>query len=156
MRYISASARRLVTAAVCATALATGTAAWSEPSDIAAEKDAKPSIKVKASPMVSFAPSRVVLTAEVRGGPKDYEEFYCASVEWDWGDGTKAEAKTDCEPYEPGKSEIKRRYTYERVFRTAGDYNVEFRLKQKNKTVGSGRTTIRVRPGLTDGIGDDR
>jgi hypothetical protein len=156
MKHISALVPRIASAVVCAAALAIGTVAWSEPFDKASDKNTKPSLKVKASPTVSFAPARVVLTVDVQGGAKDYEEFYCASVEWDWGDGTKAESKSDCDPYEAGKSEIKRRYTYERVFRTAGDYNVEFRLKQKNKTVATARTTIRVRPGLADGIGDDR
>ena len=154
MPDFSASLRRSISAAACAVAVATAAAALPEASDTGAD-NAKPSIKLKASPIVSFAPARVVLTAEVKGGPNDYEEFYCATVEWDWGDGTKAEAKTDCDPYEAGKSEIKRRYTYNRVFRIAGDYNVEFRLKQKDRTVGTGRTTIKVRPGLADGI-DDR
>ena len=154
MPDFSASLRRSISAAACAVAVATLAAGLPEASDTGAD-NAKPSIKLKASPIVSFAPARVVLTAEVKGGPNDYEEFYCATVEWDWGDGTKAEAKTDCDPYEAGKSEIKRRYTYNRVFRIAGDYNVEFRLKQKDRTVGTGCTTIKVRPGLADGI-DDR
>ena len=150
------SVRRHIRTLLCAGALASVSVALPEAFDIAGDKDQKPSIRVKASPIVSFAPSRVVLTAELRGGANDYEEFYCPTVEWDWGDGTKAESKTDCDPYEAGKSEIKRRYTYDRIFRTAGDYNVEFRLKQKNKTVASARTMIKVRPGLADGIGDDR
>jgi hypothetical protein len=154
MPDFSAFVRRIASAVACAIALATAAAAMPAASNIGAE-DAKPSIKLKASPIVSFAPARVVLTAEVKGGANDYEEFYCATVEWDWGDGTKAESKTDCDPYEAGKSEIKRRYTYNRIFRIAGDYNVEFRLKQKDRTVGTGRTTIKVRPGLADGI-DDR
>jgi hypothetical protein len=41
------------------------------------------------------------------------------------------------------------------VFRIPGDFNVEFRLKQKNKTVATARTSIKVRPGLQDGF-DDR
>ena len=153
MRQLSAASRRIVPAAVCAAAIAIAMSASPLASD-AADNNEKPKIKIKATPIVSFAPSRVVVTAEVNGGADDYEEFYCATVEWDWGDGTKAESKTDCEPYEAGKSEIKRRYTYDRIFRMAGDYNVEFRLKQKNKTVGSARTSIKVRPGLTDGFYD--
>ena len=155
MRDFTASVRRIVSAAACAIGVATAAAALPEASNTGADENVKPSIKVKASPIVSFAPARVMLTAEVKGGANDYEEFYCATVEWDWGDGTKAEATTDCDPYQAGKSEIKRRYTYNRIFRIAGDYNVEFRLKQKDRTVGVGRTTIKVRPGLADGI-DDR
>lgn len=154
MRQLSAATRRIVTVAVCAAALAIGTSVTQTASTGAADKNERPKIKIKATPVVSFAPSRVVVTVEVSGGPNDFEEFYCATVEWDWGDGTKAESKTDCDPYEAGKSEIKRRYTYDRIFRTAGDYNVEFRLKQKNRTVGSARTSIKVRPGLSDGFYD--
>ena len=64
----------------------------------------------------------MVLTAELRGGADDYEEFYCGSVEWDWGDDTKSESKTDCEPYEAGKSEIKRRFTIDHTYNIAGEY----------------------------------
>ena len=120
-------------------------------------KENKPSVSVKASPNVGFAPMRVIITAEIKGGPDDYEEFYCAAVEWDIvsldgkGDGSKSEQKLECDPYEPGKSEIKRRYVREQVFKYSGEYNIKFNLKQKNKVVGGGRTSIKVRAGLGDG-----
>jgi hypothetical protein len=92
----------------------------------------------------------MVLTADLKGGANDYEEFYCASVEWDWGDDTRSESKTDCEPYEAGKSEIKRHFTIDHTFNTAGEYRVEFRLKQKDKIVGRGSTDVKIRPGIGD------
>ena len=125
----------------------------------------KPSISLKATPPVGFTPLRVVVTAELKGGANDYEEFYCASVEWDWGDDTKSETKADCDPYEAGKSEIKRRYVQEHTFRAVSSplsdpggvnsapgiqYRVKFTLKQKNRTVGSGQTTIEIRTGSND------
>jgi hypothetical protein len=118
--------------------------------------DQKPSVSVKASPTVGFAPMRVVLTAELKGGTDDYEAFYCATVEWDitsvsgLGDGNKSEQKLECDPYVAGESEIKRRFVREQIFRSGGEYRVRFNLKQKDKVVGHGGTTIRVR----DGIGD--
>jgi hypothetical protein len=128
--------------------------AASEPSSQDQKK--KPSISVKANPALGFAPLRVVLTAELKGGANDFEDFYCAGVEWkfgeDWGgDSTKdmkAEAQTDCDPYEEGKSEIKRRYIKEQTFRIPGRYRILFRLKQKDKIVGSGQTTIDIREGI--------
>jgi len=116
----------------------------------------RPSVSLKASPSVGFAPTRVVLTAELKGGVDDYPDYYCPAVEWQWGDDTRAESKIDCEPYEAGKSEIKRRYVFDRVFQTPGDYRVEFRLKQKDKVVGLGSTTVRIRPGLRDGGGNQQ
>ncbi len=122
-------------------------------SDIADKK--KPSISIRASPAAGFSPLRVVLTAELKGGDNDFPDYYCPTIEWVWGDDTRAESTADCDPYEAGTSEIKRRYTVSRIFQTAGNMKVEFRLKQKNKVVGSGSTTVNVRPGLRDGGGGE-
>lgn len=113
----------------------------------------RPKITVRASPQAGFSPLRIVLTAELKGGDNDYQEFYCPTVEWIWGDDTRAQTTGDCDPYEPGKSEIRRRYTVSRVFNISGEYRVEFRLKQKDKYVGSGSILVRVQPGVRDGGG---
>ena len=113
----------------------------------------KPKITVRASPQAGFSPLRIVLTAELKGGDNDYPEFYCPTVEWIWGDDTRAQTTGDCDPYQAGKSEIQRRYTVSRVFNTSGEYRVEFRLKQKDKYVGSGSIVVRVQPGIRDGGG---
>lgn len=112
--------------------------------------DKKASLSLKATPSIGFSPARVVATAEVKGGPNDAENLYCASVEWIWGDETRSESKTDCEPYEAGRSEIKRRYTLDHIYQTAGNYRIEFWLKQKNKRVLGGHTSVTVRPGARD------
>ena len=96
-------------------------------------------------------PKMVVLTAELVGGANDFEEYYCSTVEWEWGDGTKSESSNDCAPYEAGKSEIKRRFTVEHVFR-AGQYRVSFHLKRNDKMVGNATITLQIRPGLRDGF----
>src|SRR5262245_20530277 len=110
----------------------------------------RPQVKLRAQPVIAMAPARIVLTAELVGGANDFEEFYCAAIEWEWGDGTQSESATDCPPYEAGKSEIKRRYTVEHVFR-AGAYRVMFHLKRRDKSVGTASVNIQVRPGLRDG-----
>ena len=115
------------------------------------DKPKRPKLTVKVTPSMAISPARVVASADVDGGPDDFEEFYCATVEWDWGDDTKSNATTDCEPYEAGKSEIKRRFTADHVYRTAGDYRVVFRLKKKAKVVGSTTASVRIRPGIGDG-----
>jgi hypothetical protein len=110
----------------------------------------RPQLRLKAQPVIAMAPARVVLTAEVVGGPNDFEEFYCPTVQWEWGDGTQSESASDCAPYEAGKSEIKRRYTVEHVFR-AGVYRVMFHLKRRDKSIAAASVNIQIRPGLRDG-----
>lgn len=119
------------------------------------QKDApdagRPKLLLRAQPVIAMAPARIVLTAELVGGANDFEEFYCSAIEWEWGDGTKSESSSDCAPYEAGKSEIKRRFTVEHVFR-AGMYRVMFHLKRHDKSVGAATINIQVRPGLRDGF----
>ena len=146
----------IVRVAVVTSALTIGIAANQ------AGEDKKASVSLKATPSIGFSPARVVVTAEVKGGADDSEDLYCASVEWDWGDDTKSETKADCDPYEPGKSEIKRRYVQEHTFRSImtdipgapgmptgpTQFRVRFLLKQKNKVVGSGQTIVEIRSGM--------
>jgi hypothetical protein len=108
----------------------------------------KPSLTLKATPAVSFAPARIVVVAEVKGGPNDFEEFYCPSIEWDWGDFTSSTAEADCEPYETGKSEIKRRYTIEHRYKNPGCYKIVLRLKKGNKIIATANAMVQVRAGL--------
>jgi len=110
----------------------------------------RPKLTLKANPVVSISPSRVVLTAELVGGSNDYEEYYCPTIEWDWGDGTESDSTIDCEPYQSGKSEIKRRFTVEHVFR-AGNYRVMFRMKRSGHPLAAATANIQVRPGIRDG-----
>jgi hypothetical protein len=108
----------------------------------------KPSLSLKASPAISFAPARIVVVAEVKGGSNDYEEFYCPTVEWDWGDDTLSTANSDCEPYAAGKSEIRRRYTVEHRYKNPGAYKIILRLKKADKIVATANSQIQVRSGL--------
>jgi hypothetical protein len=127
-------------------------AAAQRPDKEGKDKDAdsrRPKVTLKAQPVVSMSPARVVLTAELQGGADDYEEFYCPSVEWDWGDGTHSESTLDCAPYESGKSTIKRRFTVEHIFR-AGAYKVMFRLKRHDKALAAATVTIQVRQGVRE------
>lgn len=112
------------------------------------EKDPRPKTTVRAQPMIAMSPARVVVTAELSGGAGDFEEYYCPTVEWDWGDDTRSESTSDCEPYEAGKSEIKRRFTVEHIYRRAGNYRISFRMKRHDKTVGAATTNVQIRPGL--------
>jgi hypothetical protein len=114
--------------------------------------DKKPSLSLKATPPAGFAPLRVHLVVDVRGGPNDYADFYCPTVHWDWDDGTISETSEDCNPYEAGKSTIRRRFSADHTFRLSGDYRLTFRLKQKDKVVSSATTTLTVRAGANEGF----
>jgi hypothetical protein len=110
----------------------------------------KPSLSLKATPAISFSPARVRASAEVRGGADDYQEFYCPTIEWEWGDGTASESTEDCDPYEAGKSTIKRRFSAEHLYMQAGNYKVLFRIKRKDKALAAATVSIQIRPGLRD------
>lgn len=118
--------------------------------DSKTEDAKKPKVTLKAQPVIAMAPARVVLTAELNGGDNDYEDFYCPTIEWDWGDGTQSESTTDCPPYEAGRSEIKRRFTVEHRFQRPGAFRVTFKLKRRDKATGLASVSLQVRPGLRD------
>jgi hypothetical protein len=108
----------------------------------------KPSLSLRVTPPVGFAPLRTRLVVDVKGGDDDFVDFYCPTVEWDWGDGTVSANSEDCDPYEAGKSAIRRRFSTEHTFRQAGAYRVAFRLKQKDRVVGMSTVNVQVRAGL--------
>jgi len=129
------------------------TVAHAQPSQ-EADKDRRPKLALRSAPQISFSPARVTFTAEFRGGVDDYEDYYCPTVEWDWGDGTQSEATQDCEPYEAGRSEIRRFYTAAHVFDIAGRYTVVFRVKRGKKVITTMSTVVQVRPGVRDPTGE--
>jgi len=110
----------------------------------------KPSLSLKATPAMSFAPARLTFQAEVKGGADDNEEFYCPTVEWEWGDLTTSTSEADCEPYEAGKSTIKRRYTVQRQFKNPGGFDVVIRLKKGSKVIAQAKASVTIRAGLGD------
>jgi len=144
MMVHTASARRVLTTLLVA--LSIGVCVYAQKSG----EDKKPSLSLKATPMAGFAPLRVRLTVDVKGGPNDFQDYYCPSLEWEWGDDLHSGNSEDCSPYEAGKSEIKRRYTAEHVFRYEVTYRVVLRLKQKDRVVATSSTTVEVRPGVRD------
>jgi hypothetical protein len=103
-----------------------------------------PKVTVRASPALGLAPLRVVATAELVGGADDDRDYYCPKVEWRWGDDTVSTTDADCDPYEPGKSEIRRHYSSEHRFVESGVYEVAVIFKQGDKAIDNGHITIRV------------
>lgn len=113
-------------------------------------EDRKPSVSLKATPPVGFAPLKVRVTVDLKGGADDYIDFYCPAVEWQWGDDVSSENSEDCAPYQAGKSSIQRHFSAEHIYRQSGSYRLTFRLKQKDRVIGIGTANVQVRAGLQD------
>lgn len=131
-------------------------AAAQKPDQKVAQKpgdDKRPSLTLKVTPPLGFSPLRVHASIDVRGGPDNAEDFYCPAIAWDWGDGTVSETSEDCEPYTESTSTIRRRFAADHTFQQGGAYRVMFRLKQKNRVVGSASTNVQVRAGVRDDFG---
>jgi hypothetical protein len=110
----------------------------------------KPSLTLRASPIISYSPTKITLVAELKGGPNDNEELYCPTVEWEWGDDTKSESSADCDPYVPGQSEIQRRFSVIHEIKAAGSYRIWIRLKKKDRTVIAANAVVQVNAGVHD------
>ena len=109
------------------------------------KKDPKrPSLSLKATPGTGMVPVRVSATAEFKGGDDDFQDYYCPAIEWNWGDGTVSETSNDCEPYESGVSQIRRRYTGSHTYKRAGAFRIVFRLKHRDKVLTSQTTIVRL------------
>ena len=108
-------------------------------------QDDEARLRLRATPRVAFAPASVLFVGELRGGPDDNEELYCASVEWDWGDDTISASTPDCDPFEPGVSRVRRRFSVRHNYEYGGRYEVRLHLKQRDDIVMSARTRVEVR-----------
>lgn len=109
-----------------------------------AQGKGRPKAALRVNPGLIFVPQRVVATAELTEGANDHQDYYCPKIEWIWGDETQSESGEDCDPYEAGKSDIRRRYTADHTYKEPGNYDVIFRMKQGSKTVLSLRHSIRA------------
>jgi hypothetical protein len=108
-------------------------------------------------PLVKLEPSRRIVTLPAApesvqvtyrllvddGGDQDY---YCPRVEWEWEDGTRSSAESDCPPFEDGESRHHRRtWRRERVYWEPGLYGVCVRLYKADRMVRIVETRVEVR-----------
>jgi hypothetical protein len=139
---------RLASVSLATALLATGSWALAQSDEQPKKEPKRPSLSLRALPVTGMVPVRVSATAELKGGDDDFQEYYCPSVEWNWGDGTVSEASADCDPYEAGVSQIRRRYTGSHNYTRPGTYRIVFRLKIKERVITTGNTQIRVLGGF--------
>ena len=102
-------------------------------------------LRLRATPNVAFAPASILFVGQIRGGPDDNEELYCPTVEWEWDDDTISSQTVDCDPFEPGVTEIQRRFSVRHTFDYAGQYDVRLHLKQGDDVVITSRVRVEVR-----------
>ncbi len=115
-----------------------------------AAKDDKPKkarLNLRGTPRVALSPASVLVVAEIEGGVDDDESLYCPEIEWDWDDGGRSVAESDCPPYEPGMK-FERRFSSRHDFRRPGVYNVRVNFSRGEKRLLSSTINITVRPGL--------
>ena len=101
----------------------------------------KPRLEVRTSSRVAITPA-VMVVAELVGG-EDLEEFYCAGLEWDWGDGDRSFRESDCDPYKAGM-ELDRFFSARHVYPGPGFYRVRVRLRRAGSVVAAAQMEIRV------------
>ena len=104
----------------------------------------RPSLNLKATPGTGMVPVRIMVLAELKGGDNDFQDYYCPTIEWNWGDGTISEKTEDCAPYESGTSQIIRRYSLSHSYKRSGGYAISFRLKRGEKVLAAARTVVRL------------
>ena len=143
-RYNRTMVRRCAARAVIALLLTSGLISMTPTAVPLGAQEDRPELGLRARPNLAFAPAEIVFTGRLRGGADDNEEFYCVSAEWDWDDETRSERIYDCEPYEPGVSEIRRRFSRRHTFDYGGRYEVRLTLKRGDEIIESARTAIQV------------
>ncbi len=111
----------------------------------------KTDLVLTVNPTFAFAPARITLKAQLKGVSNDDAEFYCPTIEWDWGDGTVSESSSDCEPFQPNKTEIQRAFMTQHIYKTGGEFNVRLLLKRQNKVVAAAAATLNI----TSALGED-
>ena len=102
----------------------------------------KPRLEVRTNYRVALGPVQVMAVAELVGG-HDLEEFYCAGLEWDWGDGNRSFRESDCDPFEPGM-ELDRFFSARHVYVSPGLYPVRVRLLRSDEVIAVAGTNVRV------------
>jgi len=107
-----------------------------------APKGRRPRLDLRISPRVAFTPVSVYVTAELTGGD-EIEEFYCPALEWEWGDGSRSETVSDCEPFE-AKESFERRFFASHQYRRAGEYNVKLTLRRSQRAIAAAASNVTV------------
>ena len=103
----------------------------------------KPRLGVRATPVFSFTPANVFVTAQLTGGD-DVEEFYCPALVWDWDDGGRSAHQPDCPPFQAG-TPLERRFSAQHAYVRPGVYNVRVHMLRASRSLAVASATVTVR-----------
>ncbi len=106
------------------------------------DKDKGVTLSLRATPRVSPAPARVLFTASLEGGAD--VDVYCATLEWEWGDGTKTSQEGECPAFVPGETPVERFYEVEHTYTKQARPVVRLRLLKEGKPLAQARVNIVV------------
>ncbi len=96
----------------------------------------RPSLRLKATPVVAIPDTAVLFVATLEGDAAG-EEWYCPVVAWDWGDGSVTTHEGECPPYAAGVTPIERRFTADHTYRDQGRRTVRVTLKKGEKVLAT-------------------
>ncbi|HEY2941040.1 MAG TPA: PKD domain-containing protein [Vicinamibacteria bacterium] len=103
----------------------------------------RPRLDLRASPRLALVPVSVFAIAELVGGD-EVEDFYCPTVEWDWGDGARSAHESDCPPFERGMA-MARRHSASHAYRRPGEYSVRVTLSRVGRPLAAATALVSVR-----------
>ena len=106
------------------------------------EKEKTVAVSLKAMPRVSPAPARILFTIELEGGAD--ADVYCATLEFDWGDGTKTSQAGECPAFVPGETPVERFYEVEHTYNRKGRPVVKLSLLKDGKPLARASVNIVV------------
>jgi hypothetical protein len=110
----------------------------------AAEKEKGLSVSLRALPRVAVAPALIQFSVEIGGG-KD-EDVHCASLEWEWGDGSKGSTGAECPEYVAGETKVERFFEAEHEYRRQGRPAVRVRVVKDGKMIATNTVTVVITP----------
>jgi hypothetical protein len=122
--------------AALALALASSLAASEKPKGI--------SVSVRALPRVAIAPAFIQFSVEIEGG-KD-EDVHCASLEWDWGDGSKGSTDAECPEFVAGETKVERFFEAEHEYRRQARLSVRVRVVKEGKPLATNTVSVVITP----------
>src|SRR5687767_4497739 len=110
-----------VTAALCAVSAFTA-----EPK--------KPRLELRGMPVMGPPSTEFLFVADLKGGD-EREDFYCPTLEWQWGKEDASVQEPECAPYQAGVTRMERRFSHSRAFPDEGSRTVTLILTKDGKTL---------------------